>query len=159
MATKTCPSCGADVPVAATRCKHCFHDFTEEPAKKNHGLTWLLALFAVMLVFGAATLGYVYYNNAAENIVVDAETHSIVITRTSSQGITTQRIPFDSIAKIEHVMGGKRDMFEVVAVTTDGERYIIQRSDEKPLTGHAEHVAAVVGKPYEEVRNIKTFGD
>ena len=27
---KTCPSCGADVPESATRCKSCFHDFAAD---------------------------------------------------------------------------------------------------------------------------------
>jgi dihydropyrimidinase len=31
VATKTCPSCDAEVPAAALRCKYCFHDFTEAP--------------------------------------------------------------------------------------------------------------------------------
>ena len=71
----------------------------------------------------------------------------------------TERVPFDRVAKVEHVMGGEKAMFEVVAVTNDGKRYIIKRSEEKPMQGHAEHVASVIGKPMEEVRNIKTFGD
>ena len=42
MSTKTCPSCGADVPEAAPRCKHCFHDFTEVPQRSSSGLMGLL---------------------------------------------------------------------------------------------------------------------
>ena len=50
-------------------------------------------------------------------------------------------------------------MFEVVAVTLDGNRYIIKQSDDKPLTGHAEHIAAVMDKPFVPVRNVRGFGD
>jgi len=88
-----------------------------------------------MTLFGAGTLAYIFYFHAAE------------------------RIPFERVAKVEHVMGGEKAMFEVVAVTNDGKRYIIKRSEEQPMQGHAEHVASVIGKPMEEVRNIKTFGD
>ena len=48
MATKTCPSCGEDVPVVADRCKHCFHDFNEAPPKKS-GLFGLMLLLAAMV--------------------------------------------------------------------------------------------------------------
>ena len=159
MATKTCPSCDAEVPAAASRCKYCFHDFTEAPPKKKNGLLGLFGLLAAMTLFGACTLAYIFYFNAAERIVVDGETQSIVITRTTATATETERVPFEQVAKVEHVMGGEKAMFEVVAVTNDGKRYIIKRSEEQPMQGHAEHVASVIGKPMEEVRNIKTFGD
>lgn len=159
MATKTCPSCAAEVPVAASRCKYCFHDFTEAPPKKKSGLVGLALLLAAMAIFGAGTLGYIFYFQAAERTVVDQETKSIVITRTTATNTSTERVPFDRVTKVEHVMGGEKATFEVVAVTGDGSRYIIKQSDEKPLQGDAEHIASVIGKPMEEVRNIKTFGD
>ncbi|MCK6502353.1 zinc ribbon domain-containing protein [Myxococcota bacterium] len=158
MATKTCPSCGADVPTAANVCKHCFHDFNEVVQKKTNPLVIMLGFLVAMAVVGAALFAHLYYNNAAERIVVDAETQSIVISRTTASGTTTDRIPFSDVQKIEHVMGGDKAMFEVVAITSDGERVIIQTSD-KPLLGHAEHIAAVVDKPWEDIRTIKTFGD
>ncbi len=158
MATKSCPSCSAEVPVEASRCKHCFHDFTEDPPKKSGPLV-LLGFLAAMLVVGGATLAYIFHFNAAERIVVDQETHSIVITRTASTGTDTERVSFDRVSKVEHVMGGEDAMFEVVAVTADGKRYVVQSSDDKPLTGHAQHIAAVIDKPFVEVKNIKGFGD
>ena len=48
---------------------------------------------------------------------------------------------------------------EIVAVTTDGKRYIIKRSGDAPLLGDAEHYAAIVDKPLVQVKNIKGFGD
>ena len=83
MATKTCPACGAEVPQVAQRCKHCFHDFDETPVKKR-GLVILLGFVAMMAIFGASTLAWVFYFSVAEKIVVDAETQSIVISRTSA---------------------------------------------------------------------------
>ena len=91
--------------------------------------------------------------------MVDAETKSIVITRTSANGTTSERVNFDQIQKVEYIMGGKTATFEIVAITSSGDRYIIQSSGDKPLDGHAEHIAHVIDKPLVEVRNITTFGD
>ncbi len=158
METKTCPSCGADVPAVANTCKHCFHDFNAVVEKKTNPLVILLATLLAMAVVGAGLFAHKYYYNATESIVVDGETKSIVITKVTASKTTTDRIPFANVAKIEHVMGGEKAMYEVVAVTTQGERIIVQQSD-KPIRGHAEHVANIVDKPFEEVRNIKGFGD
>ncbi|RME23967.1 MAG: hypothetical protein D6798_12375 [Deltaproteobacteria bacterium] len=158
MATKTCPSCGAEVPQAAAVCKHCFHDFNEVVQKKTNPMVIMLGFLVAMAVVGAAAFAHLYYNNAAERIVVDAETQSIVVTRTTAAETTTERINFDDVEKIEYVFGGEHAMFEVVAVTRDGRRVVIKAGD-APLKGHAEHIAAVIDAPLEEIRNIKTFGD
>ncbi|MCB9777492.1 MAG: hypothetical protein H6742_02915 [Alphaproteobacteria bacterium] len=158
MATKTCPSCGAEVPTVAAVCKHCFHDFNEVPEKKTNPIVIFLGVLVLMSVVGAGLFAHLYYTNAAEKTVVDQETQSIVITRTTAAKTSTERITFAEVAKIEHVMGGDTAMFEVVAVTDDGQRVVIQTSD-RPLKGHAEHIAAVMDKPLEEISNIKTFGD
>jgi ribosomal protein L40E len=159
METKECPSCYADVPVVASRCKHCFHDFNEAPPKKSNNLIGLLVLLLSLVVIGAGTFYYVSNGMKSERILVDAETQSIVVTRTSGSGTTTERVEFSDIEKVEYVMGGDTETFEIVAVTSRGDRYIIQASGDKPLKGHAEHIAAVIDKPLVEVRNIKTFGD
>jgi len=39
--TKTCPSCGAEVPSSAFRCKDCFHDFNAQKGR-NWGPIMLL---------------------------------------------------------------------------------------------------------------------
>jgi ribosomal protein L40E len=158
MAQKDCPSCGASVPVEAFRCKHCFHDFTEKP-KKNTGPVVLLGFIAAMAVIGAGTFWWVFNNQSQERIVVDAETRSIVITKTSGAGVDSTRVSFDAIEKVEHVMGGDSAMFEVVAVTLDDKRYVVQQSDDSPLKGNAEHIASVIGKPMVEVKNVTGFGD
>ncbi|NOY26469.1 MAG: hypothetical protein GXP62_11405 [Oligoflexia bacterium] len=155
---KTCPSCSSDVPNAANVCKHCFRDFNEVVEKKTNPLIIMLGFLVAMAVVGAGAFAHLYYNNTAERTVVDAETQSIVITRTTASNTTTERVPFSDITKVEHVMGGKKAMFEVVAVTDKGERVVIQTSD-APLNGNAEHLAAVMDKPLENIRNIKTFGD
>ena len=159
METKECPSCYADVPVVASRCKHCFHDFNEEPPKKSNNFIGLLVLLLILVAIGSGTFYYVSHGMKSERILVDAETQSIVVTRTSGSGTTTERVNFVDIEKVEYVMGGETKTFEVVAVTSKGDRYLIQSSGDKPLKGHAEHIAAVIDKPLVEIRNIKTFGD
>ena len=56
-------------------------------------------------------------------------------------------------------MGGDEAMFEVVAVTLTGGRYTVQQSNDAPLSGSAEHIASVIGKPLVQVKNVKGFGD
>ena len=159
METKECPSCYADIPVVASRCKHCFHDFNEEPPKKTNNLVGFLGLLLLLVAIGSATFYYVSQDLEQERILVDAESQSIVVTRTSGKGTTTERVNFADIEKVEYIMGGETRTFEIVAVTSHGDRYIIQASGDKPLKGHAEHIAAVIDKPLVEIRNIKTFGD
>ena len=158
METKTCPSCGTDVPSVASTCKNCFHDFNAVVEKKTNPLIIMLGFLVAMAVVGAAAFAHLYYYNAQENIVVDAETQSIVVTRVTASKTTSERIPFSDVVKVENVMGGDTAMFEVVAVTTSGERVLVHQSD-KPIGGHAENYAKIMDKPLEEVRTIKTFGD
>ena len=81
MASKTCPSCMEDVPAVASRCKHCFHDFNEEPPKKKGGLLGLMILLAMMGVTGA---GFIYASNTQMVVQaetkLDGETQQIIIT-------------------------------------------------------------------------------
>lgn len=158
MATKTCPSCGAEVPAAATRCKHCFHDFTAEPPRKS-GPVIILAFLAAMVVLGVATFAYVFYFNVSEKFVVDAETRSIIVTRKSaSNDVSTERVSFDDVSRIEYVVGGEKSTYEVVAVTTKNDRLIIQRSNDSQLSAEATHIATIMGKTVTEVKNISGFG-
>lgn len=159
MSFKTCPNCGEEVPDVAPRCKSCFHDFTEQRGGRR-GLVILAGFVSAMAVVGLSVMAWIFYFSSAEHIVVDAETQSIVITRTSAASEpTTERIPFSRVERIEHVVGGTHSTFEIAAVTTKGERYVIDTSDETPMLGDAHHLSAVIGKPVVEVKNIRGFGD
>ncbi len=158
MATKECPSCGATVPVEATRCKHCFHDFTEAPPKKG-GIVGLLVMLSLMAALAAGVLGYIYSSRSQERIVVDEETRTVIITRKTAEATDTERVSFDEITQVESVMGGEQAMFEIVAVTKAGRRVVIQQSDDRPLKAHAEHLSHVMDKPFVEVSNVRGFGD
>ena len=124
MATKSCPSCIAEVPVEAFRCKHCFHDFNTAPKKSNNGLLVLLAFFAVMLAGGGGVMAYIFETRAMETSLVDKETQSIIITRKSATTVETERILFADVKHIEYITGGSNATFEIVAVTNADKRYI-----------------------------------
>ena len=159
MATKTCPSCGEEVPVVAARCKSCFYDFNEEPAQNKSGMMGLLVLFAAMALVGMGVFWHLHTQVAAERVVVEEETQTIIITRKSAAKTEATRVAFGDVTRVEYVLGGDTALYEIVAVTGDGERHVIQASDDSPLDVRAEHVSRTMEKPLERVRNIKTFAD
>jgi hypothetical protein len=149
MSSKECPSCGAEVPEAATRCKECFHDFSAEPAKAMGYTAPLVVLgsVAAMAVVGSIVLFTIFLQPVEEHIFVDGETQSVIWTTKYRTGIETERLMFDRVVKLEHV--GKGDTFQVIAVTTDGERKIIHE-DHESLDSEARHYAKLMDKPLEE---------
>ena len=156
MQTKTCPSCGAEVPSAAARCKHCFYDFSAEGAQSKSGnaLVGLLSFILVLLLIGLGTSYYLLGYQKAEKVIVDQETKSVVYTRTSSTGTETERVPFAIIQKVQHVIGGDQAMYKVVAKGTNGKDYLLKMSTSDNLAGDAAHMAGLMGKPYEEVNHV-----
>jgi hypothetical protein len=159
MATKTCPSCDADVPVVATRCKSCFFDFNEKPPAKSNGAMGLLLLFAAMGAVGLGVFWYLSTQVATERVVVDEETQTIIITRKSSTKTEATRVAFGDVEKIEYLLGGGAGTYSITAVGKGGERHLIQASDDSPLQARAQHIAKTMKKPLDEVRAFKTFGD
>lgn len=149
MSSKECPSCGAEVPAAATRCKECFHDFSAEPAKGMSlvGPLVVLASVAAMAIVGSIVLFVIFLQPVEEHIFVDEETQSVVWTTKYRTGIETDRLMFDHVVKLEHI--GKGDTFQVIAITTDGERKVIHE-DHRPLDSEARYYAKLMDKPLEE---------
>ena len=152
---KECPSCGAMVPKSADRCKECFHDFNEAPARSNGGPIFLLASVAAMAVVAAGVLWYITSNPIEEKILVDEETHSVVWTRSYRNGVETDRLPWEDIAKLEYVIRASGG-YEITAVTTDGDRRTIQESP-NPLKIEADHYAQMMEKPLDIVDNTRGF--
>ncbi len=165
MASKTCPSCMEDVPVAAARCKHCFHDFNEEPTAKKSGLLGLMTLLAAMGLIGAATFWFTSTNQSQQAPTkLDGETRQIIITTVTKDGPHVTKVAYSEVARIEYVLKGEDFMHEVVAVTRGGERHLIEASKNKPLAGTAETYAGMIGKargedcPWDKVSNISVIG-
>ncbi|MEQ1566486.1 MAG: hypothetical protein ABMA64_12665 [Myxococcota bacterium] len=151
MSMKSCPACGADVPVGATRCKECFHDFTE--AGSGRSLAWLgplivLGSIAAMAVSGSLILLFIWSQPIEVRALVDEETRSVVWTTKYRTGVETDRLMFDDVVKIEHVGAGGK--FQVVAITTGGDRKVITEGA-SPLDGDGRHYAEMMNKPFEDV--------
>ena len=145
---KTCPSCGAEVPSSAARCKDCFHDFTAQQGR-NWGPIMLLGTIAGMTLIAAVAFFIVALGPTDQLILVDEETKSVVITTQYRQGPSTERIPFSDIVKLEHVSEG--GTYSIVAITTDADRKVIMQGTKEPLYLEAERYAKVMEKPLERV--------
>lgn len=158
MSMKECPSCGILVPESASRCKDCFHDFTEAPPKRGFmgGILLLLGTIAAMAVVGAGTLWWVASAPMEEKILVDGESQSVVWTRKYRNSIETDRLSFSEISKIQYVIKS-RGGFEVVAVTHAGDRKVISENP-SPIKSTAAQYAQLMNKPLEEVDNTRGFG-
>ncbi|MBA2320850.1 MAG: hypothetical protein H0V89_06830 [Deltaproteobacteria bacterium] len=146
MTTKTCPSCGTEVPESAQRCKQCFHDFNETVplTRRLAGPLVLLGAFAAMAIVAVIALTVILSYPTEQKILVDEATQSIVtITQYRTRRETT-RVKFDDVKNLEHVE--RMGEYEIRAITKDGEMTTIERS-EQPLEGAAENYASLMGKP------------
>lgn len=156
MSTKTCPSCGADVPVAATRCKECFHDFAADAPKSFNwvGPLFVLGMVAVMAVIASVVLAFVFVQPLEQHVLVDDETRSIVWTTKYRTGITTDRMSFDQVASLELASEGGE--FVITAISTTGDRKEVTRSDDS-LDSQARAYAKIMEKPLVEQDPAKTL--
>ena len=161
MATKECPSCIADVPSAALRCKHCFHDFSIQTTGRPGPMVLLWAL-AVMSLAGALVMAVVVHNSITARYVVDATTQSIhSLTTTMTGGTESSSIPFDEIESIEYIEGGDFKYYEVVATTKDDERLLLEASNERQLASFARDIHLDINRltPGHDVELIETRDD
>ncbi len=133
---------------------------TEEPNFSVEGTSGspmsLLVALAAMAVLGAVTFWFVSQRPLSQKILVDEETRSVIFTTEYRTGPEADRLAWDNIVKLQHVTTGAGD-FEIVAITTDAERVIIQSSSESPLSGTASHYAKVMEKPLELVDDTRGF--
>lgn len=153
MSTKTCPSCGTDVPVSAQRCKDCFHDFTAEPQRGSggRGILILLATLAAMAVAGAWIVSWMSSFPTSIRTLVNGENNTVQVIQQFQDGrVQTDQVTFDQVAKIEYSAGGL-GYFELTAVTTDGRRLTLAHDATKPLGAEAESYSKRIGKPLETI--------
>lgn len=155
---KTCPSCGADVPVAASRCKSCFHDFDEAPPASNGGPIYILGALAVVAVLAALMFSSLAKQPIDSKTLVDDETDSIVWTSQYQDGtVQSERLFFSEVAHVEYVIQRSGD-FQVVAVARDGERHLVDSHPTRPLKLEAEKYAKVMEKELRIVDETVGFG-
>lgn len=158
-ATKECPSCGTEVPHIAPRCKVCFHDFTEPVRPRSFAVPLLiLGMFTVMSVIAAGLLAYMASRPVDMSARVDHDSHSIVFVTKYRTSQETDSVPWDHIAKIEHLTT-KQGKFEVNAVLHDGSKRLLAQGL-STLSGPAEEYASAMDKPLDyvdETRNVSTL--
>ena len=157
MSTKTCPECGAEVPVSAARCKECFHDFHEAPASRV-GPLLLLASFAAMSVVGALVFWGISMRPLEHRVLVDEGTQAVIFTTQYRTGPVTDRLDWSDIVMLQHVVTGTGAQ-EIVAITIDGDRKVIQHSDTKPLRPEADRYGRVMNKPVTYIDSTTEFLD
>ncbi|MBN2801107.1 MAG: hypothetical protein JXX28_18355 [Deltaproteobacteria bacterium] len=156
MQTKTCPSCEAEVPVAASRCKECFHDFNEEPPRKS-GPIALLAAFAAMAVLSAGAVWWVLSQPIETHILVNEESHAVEFVRQYRDHVETESLPWAEVTRLQHLTTSTGD-FELAVYMTDGRRVVIEANKKAPLVMKARHYAAMMDRPLEEISKAKGFG-
>ena len=155
MQKKDCPSCGAEVPEVAYRCKECFHDF-RTVKKTNNGPLVILGMLAVMGVLGAITLGLIVSFPTSENILVDQESQSIIFTRQYTVGNPeTERLPFKNVSAMEHVIESN-GTYSVVAILNDGSRWPLA-NEKRSQKGATEKFARMMSKPWRENDQTASF--
>ncbi|MCB9690028.1 MAG: hypothetical protein H6738_06045 [Alphaproteobacteria bacterium] len=146
---KECPSCGTEVPTEATRCKQCFHDFTQDAPKTNLlGPLFVLGSVALMAVVASVVLLAVFMMPVEERVLVDEATRSVVWTTQYRTGVTTDRLMFDQVASVELSASGGTSI--ITAITLDGTRKVITQSEDRSLETEARQYARMMDKPYIE---------
>ena len=154
MSTKECPSCMADVPSAALRCKHCFHDFTVQVSRRPGPMIMLWSL-AIMSLLGAGIMAYIVHTSMSVRYVIEPTQQEIQVTRTTLTGGTeTSKIPFDEVTEVEYIEGGESAYYEVIAMTKDDERLLL-RASEIALHGWANTVTMVIDENTDHTVELK----
>ena len=147
---KTCPACGKDVPEYAKTCKHCFEDFSPKPPRKFPlGLSIGLLGISILAMFGTEHLAS---SQMVKRYNLFPEANALLIASSSRAGITADRIPFSDITHLEHVAGGEFHTFEIVAVIKNGDRILLQGSNDK-LVNQAEDMAEKTDLILKKVQN------
>lgn len=153
MDTKTCPSCGTEVPAVATRCRHCFHDFAEDAKRASTGgPLLLLAAVAGMALLGAGTFWWLSQSPTDTRILVDGTTRTVQWVEQFQDGrLETDRVSFDDIRRIELHVAHNGDN-EIIVHTASGEAKVVESHRSTNLTLKAEEYARMMGLTL-EVRN------
>ena len=151
--SKVCPSCGNASPSYAVLCKHCRYDFKEASTPKKFPLGisvsfLVLGLVALLLTRHLAT------SHIQQRFVLDVETKSIVIAESTKDGTSVERLPFEKVEKLEHVIGGEEAKYEIVAVVDNGDRLILNKADAS-LKMSAKAMSEKSGISLVEVNNTR----
>jgi hypothetical protein len=146
---KSCPQCGTEAPMTATRCKSCFFDYTAQRGR-SWGPIVLLATIALMPVIAASVFLWISYRPLETRNIVNPESMSIKFVTTYRGGPTTETVPFADVREIEH-RHVARGSFELSVITSSGDRKLLATSPNEPLTHEAEQYGELMKKPVVQV--------
>ena len=148
--SKFCPKCNENIPEYAKVCKHCFYDYTANPPKKFP----LLFSFGMLGISILAILlaQHLIATQIASRYVLDVETKSLLIAESSKDGTTIERVNFDKIDHLEHVIGGDAGRYAIEVVLNDGKRLTVRTSEDR-LTSEAEDMASMCNLPFKELNH------
>lgn len=161
-AMRDCPHCGNEAPIGALRCKECFGDLQASSEPTRHSGT--IAGVLIMLLFFSAVIGWLYQSKFSQsqlgNVTVDEGEERIVLVYTShADKPTTKQLRFSELSSIEmeadQNLGGG-NYWEVYAITTNGERVLLNRSNTKTLQDYANTIAGRTNKSLTIINNIRT---
>ena len=155
----TCPSCGTDAPAVAHTCKECFHDFDADRSAQPKGsspLVLLVAIAGIALVVAGAV--YTASQRPVDaRVLVDDTSQSVKwVTLYEGGRREVDNLLFSDIAKLQHVTTSNGNQ-QVVAVTLDGDRKIIDANPNASLRNTAETYAELMDKPLEFVDETTGF--
>jgi hypothetical protein len=160
-----CPSCGNEIPVSATRCKHCFHDLSEDeaPKKSSGALMGVLVMLLVFIAVGGWMYQSVFNTNQLGNVTIDPKEQRVVLVYTAlGEDPSTRQIPFDDVASVEmqagsYLIGGFH--YEVYLVLRDGDKVLINKSTGGTLEDYANTVAKHTNKSLTIINNVRMGQD
>lgn len=160
-----CPSCGNEIPVSATRCKHCFHDLTEHETQKGSSgaLMGVIVMLLVFIVVGGWMYQSVFNKSQLGNVTVDPKEQRVVLVYTAlGEEPTTRQIPFEDVASVEmqagaYLIGGSH--YEVYLILRDGEKVLVNKSTDGTLEDYANNIAKHTNKSLTIINNVRMGQD
>lgn len=151
--SKYCPQCSETAPSYAKLCRHCFYDFkkAETPKKFPLGISVGLLLVGLVAFFMtrqlASSQNRPYYH-------LHSDTKSLLIANVNAQGTTMDRISFDDIKRLEHIIGSSEGKFAIAAVLKNGDSITLKTSDQS-LEQDIKTMSSNSGLEYETVNNTR----
>ena len=164
---RDCPFCHNEVPVGASRCKHCFNGLTVgEEGGKGSPVFGLVLLLLVFVAAGGWSVSSLYDQEQLGNVTIDPAGERIVLVYTGiEKEPTTRQLEFENLSGVEmhagdYMIGGSH--WEAYVITSAGERVLVNKSQATTLEEYARTVSKHTGKQLTIINNIKagrdTFG-
>lgn len=151
--SKYCPQCSETAPGYAKLCRHCFYDFKKAETPKKFPLGFSIGLLLLSLVAFVMTRHLASSQNRPY-YHLHSESKALLVAQVNSQGTTADRIPFEDIKRLEHIIGASDGKFVIAAVLKSGESITLKTSDQS-LEQDVKTMSSNSGLEYETVNNTR----